>query len=603
MRTRALSIVTTLGLALACTTGAPEPPPADTPAFDAWAARFAADWMRLSPLTSTMSQYFSGDEQDALDRQLTMVGNYYLPYGAKASAAVSDLARRGLKELETYARAPLTPTERASAAIIKWSLETAADASSFARHDFIFDQFLGLHLTLVDGLTQSHPVRNRRDVENYLARLALVPSIIDQGIDEARTAAAQGFTPPRIVLQRALGQLDEFLKPPAAENVFVSTLDTRMAALGTAISAADRASFTASAVQTVSASVAPAYRRVRDLLAEQLKTAADDVGVWRLPDGAAFYQHTLHQFTTTRLTPDEIHTIGLREVARIEGEMDRLLRQLGYTTGSVEARTTALNDSLQPRGPGDPRPGLVAAAEKAVRDAETRAALIFDRRPKAPVDVRREPVLSEKTTAAHYNAPAPDGSRPGIFFLPLPGPKYSILGRRTLAHHEAVPGHHFQIALQLEDKNLPYYRSRGVFEGGSAYTEGWALYAERLADENGWFDGDPQSRIGYLNSMLFRARRLVVDTGIHAKHWTRQQAIDYGISPQEVERYIAWPGQACSYMIGQLRLVELREKARSALGSTFSVKDFHNLVLGLGSAPLEVVAQEVDAWIAQSNAR
>jgi uncharacterized protein (DUF885 family) len=320
--------------------------------------------------------------------------------------------------------------------------------------------------------------------------------------------------------------------------------------------------------------------------------------VWRLPRGAAFYAQALATFTNTRLTADAIHAIGLREVARIEGEMDAILRELGYTAGSVRERYEQVEAAMQPKGSADPRPQLLADYVKWVRDAERRAALLFDLRPRAAVDVRREPPFSEKTAAAHYTDPAPDGTRPGVFWVPLPGPTYEMLRTRSLSYHEAVPGHHFQLALQQEMQDLPRYRRLGVFAGSSAYLEGWALYAERLADENNWYEGDPRGRLGYLNSMLFRARRLVVDTGIHAKKWTRQQAIDYGISAQEVERYIVWPGQACSYMIGQLRIAELRNTAQAALGPRFSIKEFHNVVLRSGSVPLEVLGQEVEAWMA-----
>jgi uncharacterized protein (DUF885 family) len=378
----------------------------------------------------------------------------------------------------------------------------------------------------------------------------------------------------------------------------VSTLDERLGALGDAIAPADRQAFVSAAEKITAEAVVPAYRRIRDFLAEQLPRANDDAGVWRLERGNEFYAQSLRTYTTTTLTPDEIHAIGLREVARLEGEMDTILRQLGYTNGSVNARYAELEAALQPKTAGDPRPAILADNEKWVRDAERRAAMLFDLRPRAPVEVRREPVLTEKTAAAHYTTPAPDGTQPGIFWLPMPGPSFSILRRRSLVYHEAVPGHHFQLALQQEMSDLPRFRSRGAIGAGSAFVEGWALYAERLADENGWYEGDLHGRLGYLNSMLFRARRLVVDTGIHAKRWTRQQAIDYGLSAQEVERYIVWPGQACAYMIGQLRIVELREKARAALGEKFSIREFHNLVLRTGDVPLDVLAREVEAWIA-----
>ena len=242
-----------------------------------------------------------------------------------------------------------------------------------------------------------------------------------------------------------------------------------------------------------------------------------------------------------------------------------------------------------------------------VRDAEKRSEAVFDLRPKAPVTVIREPAFSESSAAAHYSDPAPDGSQPGIYWLPLAdlSPRVTWLGTglKSTAYHEAIPGHHFQLALQQETTSLPRYLKLGIFGFNSAYIEGWALYAERLADENGWYEGDLPGRLGFLNMQLFRARRLVVDTGLHEMKWTRQQVIDYGFTPTETERYIVWPGQACSYMIGQLRILELREKAKAALGAKFSIKEFHNLVLGGGSMPLEVLGQEVERWIAVVRAR
>jgi uncharacterized protein (DUF885 family) len=556
--------------------------------------------MREAPQFATRTQYFSGAEQDALDRQLALVSEWGSPYGAAASARQAALARRGRDELSRISLDSMTAVEGTSAALLQWSLDDTIAADEFAKHRYVFDQFNGLQLDLVNHLTQGHPIRNRRDVENYLARLALVAPLIDRGIGEARAAVDAGILPPRFILQRTVEQIDGFLKDIPRANVFVSTLYERMRAAKEPIPAAGRDAFAVSAEKLTSDAIIPAYRRIRDFLAEQIPKATDDAGVWRLPRGDAFYAQSLRRFTTTRLTADEIHGIGLKEVARLEGEMDVILKRLGYATGPVNGRFDRLEAALQPKGAADPRPGILADNVKWVRDAEKRAALLFDLRPKAPVDVQREPAFSEKTAAAHYTPPAPDGSRPGTFWLPLPGPPYSIVRRRSLVYHEAVPGHHFQIALQQELPDLPRFRRLGAVGAGSAFIEGWALYAERLADEDGWYEGDLHGRLGYLNSMLFRARRLVVDTGIHAKRWTRQQAIDYGINAQEVERYIVWPGQACAYMIGQLRLVELREKARAAMGSKFSIREFHNLVLRTGDVPLDVLAREVDAWIASA---
>ena len=584
--------------------GCDNAPPATSTApaisFDSWSEAFVQDWMRDAPQFATRTQYFSGAEQDALDRQMNVVGEWGNTFGSAAATRRAALARRGRDELATVPVESMSRVQRTSAALLRWALEDTIATADFATHTYVFDQFNGLQLDLVNHLTQGHPIRSRRDVENYLTRLALVPSVVDAGLAEARGQVAAGVVAPRFILQRTIEQIDGFLKDSARTNVFVSTFEPRVAALGEEILPADRATFVAAAERTAADAVLPAYRRIRDFLAELLPKASDDAGVWRLPGGEAFYAHSLRRFTTTNLTADEIHTIGLKEVARLESEMDAILKQLGYSNGTVNARYDQLERALQPKGSADPRPEILADNLKWVRDAEQRSALLFDLRPKATVEVRREPAFSEKTAAAHYTTPAPDGTRPGVFWLPLPGSPFMVMRRRSLTYHEAVPGHHFQLALQQEMSGLPRFRTRGAISAGSAFVEGWALYAERLADENDWYKDDLHGRLGYLSSMLFRARRLVVDTGIHAKRWTRQQAIDYGINAQEVERYVVWPGQACAYMIGQLRIVELREKARAAMGSKFSVKEFHNLVLRTGDVPLDVLGQEIDNWIASA---
>lgn len=580
---------------------------ASDPAFDQWADGLAADWVRANPQLATRTQYFSAAEQDALDRQLTLAAEWGPVYGLQAATAQAELARRGLEGLKQFSPAQLSPAQRTSAAIIRWTLDEAVAGVEFAQHRFVFEQIGGLHLGMVAFLTSTHPMRHARDAENYLVRLAQVGARIDDGIAEARAAAAHGITPPRFVLERVIGQLDSFTAEPAARNPLVTTLDERLAELDAAVTADARTQFVAAAAKEVTATVLPAYRRLRDVMAAQLPAATNEAGVWRLPRGDAAYRHALAASTTTSLTPDEIHAIGLREVARIEQEMDGILRKLGYPDGPVEDRVARVNEGLALPADPDPRPILLARVQEVVQDAERRSAAAFDLRPVAPVIVKREPAFSEASSAAHYSDPAPDGSTPGIYWLPLAdlGPKVTWLGvgLKSTAYHEAIPGHHFQFAIQQEAKELPRYRKLGIFGMNNAYTEGWALYAERLADENGWYDGDLPGRLGYLKLQLFRARRLVTDTGLHAKHWTRQQAIDYGFTAQEAERYIVWPGQACSYMIGQLRILELREKARAALGAKFSIKEFHNVVLRGGSLPLDVLAQEIDAWVAAMQAK
>lgn len=575
-----------LALSLALPLTAAEPPAA----FDAWLDQLTADWVRAHPDTATQAQYFTGAEQDALDRQLT-------PITREARAASVAFARRGLDELGRFDRAALTAAQRISADMLAWQLDDVIRAEPFNDYRYVFQQFSGLQVQLVNFLTQTHPIRHRRDVENYLARLDLVAAQIDEGIAQAKDRAARGFIPPDFILQSTLAQFDRFLAGPPHDNVLVASLDERAARLPD-LTPADRAAFVSAAEATVTSAIIPAFTRARALLAAQLPFAGPDAGITRFPGGDRAYANALHRLTTTHLTAEQIHALGLKEVSRIEAEMDILLRQLGYADGSIKERMEKLDAASQPPAEPDPRPALLARYDEILRDAERRAVLIFDIRPRAPVEVRREPPFTEKSAAAHYTPPARDGSRPGIFWAPLPGPKFEITEMRTLVYHEAVPGHHFQIALQNETPGLPRFRADRIFGFISAYGEGWALYAEQLAAESGWYDGDIAGHLGQLGDELFRARRLVVDTGLHTMHWTRQQAIDYGIPATEVERYVVWPGQACSYKIGMLKILELRARAQHALGAKFSLKNFHNLVLRTGSVPLDVLERIIDDDIA-----
>jgi uncharacterized protein (DUF885 family) len=421
--------------------------------------------------------------------------------------------------------------------------------------------------------------------------------VLDQGIEVAKLRAARGTIPPKFILQSTIEGIDRFLAATPADNVLVTSLASRAQSIA-GLSQQDREAAIAVAERVVGEAVRPAFERVRALLADELPRATDDAGLWRLPNGSVAYAAALHVNTTTELSAAEIHALGLREVARIEGEMDRLLRDLGYTQGSVADRYEKLEQSVQPAAQPDPRPALLEEHERILRDAEARAVSLFDLRPKAKVQVLREPPFTEKNAAAHYSAPAPDGTRPGTVWIPLPGPDFHILEMRTLTYHEGVPGHHFQIALQQELPEIPVFRRKRVFGGLSAFAEGWALYAEHLAVESDWYQGDPNGRLGQLSDELFRARRLVVDTGLHAQQWTRQQAIDYGIPAAEVERYVVMPGQACAYKIGELEILAQRAKAQKALGSRFSLKEFHNLLLRTGTVPLAVLGQVVDVDIA-----
>ena len=567
--------------------------------FDSWAEDLAAEWVRDNPQLATMSQYFSGDEQDALDRQLGLAGHFGVTYGKRAADARCVVARHAREELATFDVAQLSEEQQASAAILEWRLRDAIANAQFAQNRFIFSQIIGLHVGLVSFLTAMHPVRNERDAENYVARLAAVAPCLELGVNEAVEAAAEGVIPPRFILERTIEQFDKLSAGDPSQQILVTSFGDRLNKLPEVTPQA-REKLLSAAASEVKNTILPSFERVRATLADQLPRASDAAGAWALPDGAAYYKRQLESLTGTSLSPDEIHALGRHEVARIETEMDAILKQLGHRDGSIDDRIKALNEQLYASPNGDPRSAILDQLQTILSDAERRAKAVFDLRPQSPVTLRREPEFSERSAAAHYSPPAPDGTRPGIYWVPLadvgPSVPWLGIGMKSTAYHEAIPGHHYQLAIEQEAQTLPYFRRRRAFGFDSSYGEGWALYAEHVCAENGWYEDDLPSKLGYLEMQLFRARRLVVDTGLHHLKWTREQAIEYGITQAEVERYVTWPGQACSYMLGQLRILELRESARKSLGTRFSINAFHDLVLGGGTMPLDVLAGRVSAW-------
>lgn len=563
--------------------------------FDKWAEKFAGDWVRTDPSLSTMHDYLPREEQRLLDRQLT-------PYTAEARNARVTLAQRGLAELRAFPRDRLQAHQRLAASVIQNELGSVVRSAQHMDLEYPFRSFLGIHLLLVDYLTRFHPLRDGTDVDNYLARLAQVGQRMDEATAWAKELEAKGHRMPDFITQSALGQFERFLAPAPKDNVFVSSLRNRLASLST-VSDTDKQRWLKQAEIYAEQQVMPAYLRAQALLKEQLPKTTSQAGWGARKGGTAAYQEALRQHTTTTMTAAEIHAIGLREVARIETQMDQILRKLGYKEGSVEARYQLLEKSLQPPSGADPRAGLLAKFQAMIDDAEIRSRAVFELRPKAACIVQREPLISEVSASARYTPPRLDGSLPGTFWVPLPGPQFRIAGMRTLTYHEAIPGHHFQYALAQELQTIPRYLRGALFGRNSAYGEGWALYAEQLAVELGWYEGDDIGLLGQLQAQLFRARRLVTDTGMHAMNWTRQQVIDYGIPPSEADRYAVWPGQATSYMVGMLHILELRQKAKDALGDKFDIKQFHNAILGSGRLPLDVLSELVDGWIVEQKLR
>ncbi|MEZ0471678.1 DUF885 domain-containing protein [Luteimonas salinilitoris] len=594
-----LAAVTAAALLAACAPAPPSTAPS-TDAQEAAAAQqaqsiatffeiFADEWMLRQPSSATGSRYFEGETQVAMDRQLT-------PQTAQFDEETIALARRGLAELETFDRAAMDDDERVSAELLEWLLRTRIEGDRYSDYQYPLNQFGGANVGLPNLMTVVHPVRSAQDADNYLARLRLFDERMGEATRRAGDLAAKGILPPRFILQATIAQMRQFISPEPSANPLVATFAERLDGIDD-LDAAARRTLVDEATAAVADGVYSAWREAIALLESQLDGATDDAGLWRFENGAEAYAHRLRQFTSTDLSAEQIHQLGLREVARIEAEMDEILRSLGRSEGTVKARVEQLKADLAYPETDAGRAQLMADIDDMIRDAERRSDALFDIRPKTPVVARPYPEFRWASAAASYTPPPLDGSRPGVYQMPLRKDRLTRFGLRTLVYHETVPGHHFQIALSVENRDLPKFRQTRAFGGISAFSEGWALYAERLAAEEGWYEGDPEGRLGQLDAELFRARRLVVDTGLHAMRWTRQQAIDYGISPSEVERYVVMPGQATSYKVGQLEIIRLRDKARDALGERFDPREFHNRVLLTGVVPLTLLEQEVDAYI------
>jgi len=487
------------------------------------------------------------------------------------------------------------------------------DASNFIKeteefpfHNYPLNQIGGIHLNAVEFMTDVHPIRNVKEAEAYIDRLNLFDDSFEATLEILNAQKKAGIFPPKFVFDHLIRQLEEFLNFKENENplrsVFlrkIEDLNLDSEVSGDLISKLDN---------SIENSVTPGFKLLYDFVKETRKKANQYHGVWSLPNGDEFYALRLKVYTTTDYSAEDIHNIGLSEVERITKRMQEIAFDLGYGDQvKVGQLMNSLNEDsnfLYSDTP-DRKERVVADYNSIVEETWNISELYFHNMPKSRVEVRAVPEYSEQNQAGgYYMSPALDGSRPGVFYANLydikQTPTYSM---RTLAFHEAIPGHHLQVALNLENESLSLYRRFGYRT--SAFSEGWALYAERLALEAGLAE-DPYDELGVLQSELFRAFRLVVDTGIHYKRWSREEAMAYmknvtGMSDTEVrveiERYIVWPGQACSYKVGMLKILELREKAKEKLGEDFNIKDFHSVILEQGQPPLFIVEDLVNLML------
>ncbi|MGS1017361.1 DUF885 domain-containing protein [Allosphingosinicella humi] len=462
---------------------------------------------------------------------------------------------------------------------------------------YVISQLTGPYRGVPDFLDTQHAIANAADADAYVARLAAFPTALDQSLERQKEDAAAGVFAPDYILDTTLKQLRALRDQPAAKTLLVSSLARRATEAGLP------GSYAAKAEAIVSEQVFPALDRHIETVTALRAKATHDAGVWRLPDGEAYYAGALRAATTTNLTPDEVHKLGLEQVAEIEARLDPILKAQGLSQGSAGARLEQLNKDPAQIFPNtdEGRNALLVRLNEQIKAMYARLPEAFATLPKAPVEVRRVPPLIQAGAPGGYYDSAPlDGSRPAIYYINLRDTfDRPAFGLATLTHHEAVPGHHLQVSLAQESTAIPLIRRLG---GYSAYSEGWALYSEQLADEMGLFEGDPLGQAGMLQSFLFRATRLVVDTGLHAKRWSREQATDYfiattgiahGRSQGEIDRYTVWPGQATSYKVGHIMWDRLRGEAKAKLGDRFDLRHFHDVLLQ-GSMPLTVLEKLVN---------
>jgi len=482
-----------------------------------------------------------------------------------------------------------------------------ADLSTYA-----ISPMSGAQVQLTNFMETLHIVNNEKTARNYVARLETMGGKLDEITAEMRRQSRAGVILPPMLIERSLTVIHDTIAPAATENPLVTTFVARMSRVKS-LDPTRQHALEQQAAAAVRAGVYPAYERMRAaLVALEPAAAGQAAGVGRLPDGAAYYATVLRQQTTTDYTPEQIHALGLSEVARISAGMDTLLRTQGLAAGSVGERMAALGKDPRFLFPNDDdgRRQALARFRQILDEVSARMPEYFRTQPAGRLTVERVPEGLEKGSSGAYYLPASmDGSRPGTFFANLRDmtelPQSEM---KTLAYHEGIPGHHFQISIAHGLKGLPLIRQQPIY---SAYAEGWALYAEQLAAEIGMYKDDPWGDLGRLQLELLRAARLVVDTGLHARDWSREQAIDYMVNTtglargevtSEVERYMADPGQACAYKVGELKILALRAKARAALGARFDLKDFHAVVLENGGVPLTLLEQLVDEWIARVRA-
>lgn len=513
-----------------------------------------------------------------------------------ASEKSFQLDQQVLEQLDTIRLEELSPDDQINYQLFRRKYELRVRAYPFRWELVPLDQRGGIQDA--GSLADSLRFEKVEDFDDWLARMHAFPKYMDQTLELLRQGITEGVLHPRIVMQRIPAQIDRQLVANPRQQAFFKPFSN----IPDAVSSLQKRRLREEALRSIEEDILPSFRKLKIFFEEEyLPACFDQVGVWQIPQGENLYKIRCEEFTTTTLTPTQIHTIGLEEVRRIRQEMQEIIGELKFSGTFSE-----FLDSLRtnPAFYFDKEEDLLRAYLATCKRIDPQLVKLFKTLPRIPYGVEAiPPQLAPDTTTAYYRGPAADGSRAGTFFVnlyrPETRPKYEI---EALTLHEAVPGHHLQIALAQELNDLPRFRRYG---GYTAYVEGWALYAESLGSELGMY-ADPYSRFGQLTYEMWRAVRLVVDTGIHHQRWSRERAIDFFAAntakslndiENEIDRYITWPGQALAYKIGELKIQELRRKSETELGDAFDIREFHEVILKNGAVTLDILEQQVDAWI------
>ncbi|EHR69643.1 hypothetical protein BurJ1DRAFT_0763 [Burkholderiales bacterium JOSHI_001] len=571
------------------------PAPSADAAFDTLAERCFNARMALDPLTASVTT--------ADPRYEGLLAITIAPEHLARVRRLNEQVARGLRTLPPES---LDPARRLSHELLQWDVDMALKGDAFPDHLIPMNHFGGLPLQLatMGSGDQGQPLKTPQDFDHYLARLARLPAYNRQAIANMRQGMRRGVTVPRVLIESGRDTFARLAEPDFDKSPFSAALK----AMPTEIGAAQRNRIARAYQRLFERDLRPSLAGLADFTnGAYARACRSSDGLGALPDGAAWYQHLVRWHTTTEMSADEIHALGLAEVQRIHGEMAQVQQRLGVAGSVLDfLRWHEQEPRFHPYTSWDE-----IARTHADLDARLTPLLprLFGRQPRQVLEVRAMPELQRASASSYYNPAAPDGSRPGIFFVGSPEPpqRYSSSYLTSLLLHEGRPGHHFQISIQQELK-LPSFRR---FGWSTAFGEGWALYAETLGHEMGLYE-DPNQWLGHLKMELTRAVRLVTDTGLHARGWTHAQTIRYMMDNQgesqaearlATERYMAWPGQALGYKIGALRIQQLRRQAQAALGERFTLADFHDLVLSQGTVPLQVLQGMVQAWIGQGGGR